>query len=181
MPTAQASLRSAFVNAVRRSRTRAPAGEDDCKIRATDDAVVVDIAVELRLAAAPRREQRREVDAVDGVVAGDIAGAGVDFAGVRHAVLIGIRKLTRQDLAVVDDSVVVAVGVELDEYFARATLTAVMDAIPLEPKPKLVRLTAAWIVWRPEDGRRRIRFARHPNPIRVGVARRWSARPNWRR
>ncbi len=96
-------------------RAGTPATEDDCEVGSADNSVEVDVAVIFALSIrAPSAEECGEVDAVNRVVARNIAGAWIDFANVWDSVGIRIDKLAAENLSIVHDAVGVAVGGPFD-------------------------------------------------------------------
>ena len=102
------------------SRTLAPTVEHDGKIRAVDGAIVVEIGVELAFARRrPQVHEDRDLDTVHLAVAADVAEAWIaadaGVAAVRDVVRVGVDEFARENLAVIDDAVGVAVGGPFDE------------------------------------------------------------------
>ena len=127
-----------MIQECRSVRAGTPAAEDDCEIGSADNSVVVDVAVKLALSIrAPSAEECGEVDAIDCVVARDIAGAWSDFATVGDAVGIRISELAAEDLPVIHDAVGVAVGGPFDDVGRRLVLLVdVVLVLPLTLWPR---------------------------------------------
>ena len=98
-------------------RAGAPEREHDPKICAVHEPVAVDVSTrECRAGWAPEGEQYAKVGAIDNSIQIEIdVMARWTFADVGDAVGVGVGELTIEDLAVVDDVVVVAVGGPFDD------------------------------------------------------------------
>ena len=98
-------------------RAGAPECEHDPQISTIHNAIAVDVSAwECRADWSPEREQYAKVAAIDNSIQIEIdVIARWTFADVGNAVGVGVDDLAEQDLAIVDNTVIVAVGVPFDK------------------------------------------------------------------
>ena len=91
---------------------RSPERKEKAKVCTIDFTIAVDVGLRKdRVDRSPEREYGTKIRAVNDLVVGDVGVLALWlFADIRDAVGVGVGELAGEDLAVVDDAVVVAVG-----------------------------------------------------------------------
>ena len=93
-----------------------PEREEDAKVCTIDFTIAVDVGLRKDwVDRSPEREHGTKIGTVNDLVVGDVrVSAQWLFADIRDAIGVGVGELAGEDLAVVDDVVVVAVGGPFD-------------------------------------------------------------------
>jgi len=91
---------------------RAPVREEDANVCTVYLAISINVSLwQHWVDRSPESEQGTKIRTINNVVVGDVRVSALWlFADIRDAIGVGVGELTGEDLAVVDDVVVVAVG-----------------------------------------------------------------------
>ncbi len=95
---------------------RAPERKEKAKVCTIDFTIAVDVGLRQDgVDRSPEREHGTKIRAVNDLVVGDVCISALWlFADIRDAIGVGVGELAGEDLTVVDDVVVVAVGGPFD-------------------------------------------------------------------